>query len=173
MSLPFLRAVAAVLALACLAAAAQMPGGGRRSRSEAPPDVPPQGQRAPGMASQAPRLADPVILLERELPSLRTDLALLPEQQALWGPFERGIRDAAELSRQRLKKMMAARPLDAAPPDASRVVAAFADDDRMRAEATAFAAARLKALYDSLSPGQRALLDRRVLLSQSEPLGTQ
>jgi hypothetical protein len=112
-----------------------------------------------------------VIALERELPSLRTDLALSPEQQALWGPFERGIRDAAELSRQRLKKLMAARPLDAPAPNGSDVVSAFAADDRMRADATAFAAARLKVLYETLAPEQRSLFDRRVLLSQSDPLG--
>jgi hypothetical protein len=163
--------VAPVLLLAAFAAAAQMPGGGRRSRSDQPPDM----QQAPrqGALPQSLRLADPVIALERELPSLRTDLALNPDQQALWGPFERGIRDAAELSRQRLKKMMAARSLDAPAPNAADVVSAFAADDRMRADATAFAASRLKALYEALTPEQRSLLDRRVLLSQSEPLGTQ
>ncbi len=164
------RSIALGLALAAFAAAAQMPGGGRRPRSEQPPDM--QQSQRQGAMPQSPGLADPVIALERELPSLRADLALSPEQQALWGPFERGIRDAAELSRQRLKKMMAARPLDAPAPNASDVVSAFASDDRMRADATAFAASRLKALYDALAPEQRALLDRRVLLSQSEPLGT-
>jgi hypothetical protein len=162
------RALVLALALAALAAAAQVPGGQRRSR--------PEGQPAPDQAEQAPRplrAADPVIALERELPSLRTDLGLSAEQGALWGPFERGIRDAAELSRQRLKKMMAARPLDAAAPSASDIVSAFADDDRMRADATAFAAARLKVLYETLTPVQRSLFDRRVLLSQSDPLGAQ
>ena len=43
----------------------------------------------------------------------------------------------------------------------------------MRADAMADAAARMKALYESLTPAQRSLFDRRVLLSQSDPLGTQ
>jgi len=121
------------------------------------------------MPIQAP---DPVMALERELPSLRTDLNLETEQRALWAPFERAVRDSAELSRQRTKKLLAPRPVDAPTPNALGFVAALADDERQRADAMADAAARMKVLYESLSPAQRSLFDRRVFLSQSEPLGT-
>jgi hypothetical protein len=167
------RARAGSIAVALLALAiplesqAQVSGGGqRRPRSDMPAretreDTPPRVVQAP----------DPVIALERELPSLRTDLGLDEKQKALWGPFERSVRDAAELTRQKTKKLMAPRPVDAPVPNATAVLASLADDERMRAEAIGDAAARLRALYEALSAPQRAMLDRRVLLSQSEPLG--
>lgn len=150
-------------AMAGLVAGAQMTGGQRRSRLEA--------HEQPEPVSRATRMVDPVFALERELPSLRTDLKLDGAQDGLWGPFERSVRDAAELTRQRMKKMMAPRPADAPAPDAAGLVAALADNERMRAEAMAKAVAHLKALCEAITPAQRLLLDRRVLLSQSEPLG--
>ena len=153
--------------LVAFAAAAQAPGGQRRAR----PDTGMQERQDP--ANRPARTADPVIALERELPSLRTDLGLNAEQGALWGPFERSVRDAAELTRQRVKKMMAPRPVDTPAPNAPGLIATLADDERMRADAVADAASRMKALYDSLTTAQRSLFDRRVLLSQSDPLGTQ
>jgi hypothetical protein len=54
-----------------------------------------------------------------------------------------------------------------------QVISGLAEDDRMRAEAMGDLVAKLKVLYDALSPKQRTLFDRRVLLAQSEPLGTQ
>jgi hypothetical protein len=162
-----LALVCALLAFA-VAATAQAPGGQRRTRT----DRPGADERQPAQTRfvQAP---DPVLALEHELPSLRVDLNLTPEQKALWGPFERSLRDAAELTRQRTKKLLAPRPVDAPAPNALGVVSALADDERMRADAMADAAARLKTLYESLTPAQRALFDRRALLAQSEPLGTQ
>jgi hypothetical protein len=162
------RTLALAFTLIAFAAAAQSQGGQRRSR--------PEGANMPQQqdpAQRPVRTADPVIALERELPSLRTDLALAPEQIALWGPFERSIRDAAELTRQRLKKMLAPRPVDAPAPNALGLITTLAQDERMRADAMGDAASRMKTLYDSLAPAQRSLFDRRVLLSQSDPLGTQ
>ena len=63
--------------------------------------------------------------------------------------------------------------VDAPAPSAMQVIAGLAEDDRMRAEAMGDLVAKLKVLYDALSPKQRTLFDRRVLLAQSEPLGTQ
>lgn len=164
------RRVALAYALIAFAvvAAAQSPGGQRRTRT----DRPPAEDRQPAQARlvQAP---DPVLALEHELPSLRVDLNLTPEQRALWGPFERSLRDAAELTRQRTKKLLAPRPVDAPAPNALGIVSALADDERMRADAMMDAAARMKSLYEALTPAQRALFDRRALLAQSEPLGTQ
>lgn len=167
------RKAALALATVALAAAAQVPGGGRRSRGESR-DGQPEGM--PGREGQARRpllAADPVFAIEHELPSLRADLALAPAQAALWGPFERSLRDAAELARGRTKKLLAPRPAGTPAPDAPGFVAALAEDDRLRAETMADAAARLKTLYASLTPAQRSLVDRRVWLAQSDPLGTQ
>jgi hypothetical protein len=63
--------------------------------------------------------------------------------------------------------------VDAPAPNAVGLMTTLADDERMRADAMADAASRMKALYEGLTPAQRSLFDRRVLLSQSEPLGTQ
>jgi hypothetical protein len=165
----FLRIAFLLLAgFLAASAAAQSPGTQRRPRT----DMPPTQDRAAMPARLAPS-ADPVIALDRELPSLRTDLALDAAQQPLWGPFERSVRDAAELTRQRTKKMMAPRPVDAPVPSAAALMATLAGDERMRADAIEDASARLKPLYEALTPTQRSMFDRRVLLSQSEPLGVQ
>jgi hypothetical protein len=162
------QGLACALLAFSVAATGEAPGGQRRTRADRPAAE--DRQPAPTHSAQAP---DPVLALEHELPSLRVDLNLTPEQKALWGPFERSLRDAAELTRQRTKRFLAPRPVDAPAPNALAVVNALADDERMRADAMADAAARLKALYEALAPAQRALFDRRVLLAQSEPLGTQ
>ena len=118
------RALALAFTLVAFAAAAQSPGGQRRSRPDSG-----NMQERQDPARRLVRAADPVIALERELPSLRTDLALTAEQSALWGPFERSVRDAAELTRQRLKKMLAPRPVDAPAPNAVGLIATLADDE--------------------------------------------
>ncbi len=159
-------AIALAFALAAMLAEAQVGGGQRRAR--------PEGRAMPereAPASRGVRIADPVFALERELPSLRADLLLDEAQVRLWAPFERSVRDAAEAARQRAKRLLEPRPADAPVPGAPAFVAALARDDRLRAEAMAQATERLRIVYESLTPAQRSLLDRRVLLSQSEPLG--
>jgi hypothetical protein len=69
--------------------------------------------------------------------------------------------------------MLAPRPVDTPAPNAVGLISTLADDERMRADAIGDAASRMKAIYESLAPAQRSMFDRRVLLSQSEPLGTQ
>lgn len=162
------RAGAWLLAGAALAAGAQT-GGTRRPRADAPPQGTRSEERLPPANSALG--ADPVFALERELPSLRADLALQPGQQAGWSAFERAVRDTAELQRQRTRRLMAPRPVDAPAPSAVAVVASMAEDDRMRADAMAAAHQRLRAVYEILLPEQRALLDRRALLAITDPLG--
>jgi hypothetical protein len=163
-----LRLAAALLASTALVAAAQT-GSSRRPRSESPSQGPRPEERMPQANSALG--ADPIFAFERELPSLRADLALKPEQQAGWSAFERAVRDTAELQRQRTRRLMAPRPIDAPAPNAVAVVNSFAEDDRLRAEAMAAAAERFRAVYDALSAEQRALLDRRALLALTDPLG--
>jgi hypothetical protein len=153
-----------------LPAAAQSPGGSRdRSRPGGDLGARMQQDRT---APRSPAVTDPMMALERELPSLRTDLKLNAEQQRLWDAFERRARDAAEMSRTRLKRMASIR----VEPDKSISAVAFvngvADDDVQRAEAMKDTCVKLQALYDTLSTEQKALLDRRVLLAQKEPLGS-
>src|SRR5450759_1461174 len=140
-----------------LPAAAQSPGGSRnRARPGGDLDSRMQQDRT---APRSPTVTDPMMALERELPSLRTDLKLSAEQRRLWDAFERRARDAAEISRARLKRMASIR----IEPDKSIGAVAFvngiADDDIQRAEAMKDTCVKLQALYDTLSAEQKALLD--------------
>jgi hypothetical protein len=167
---PALLVLSLLLALA-LPGTAQSPGGSR-DRSRPGGDLGARMQQDRAAPPRSPTVTDPMMALERELPSLRTDLKLNAEQQRLWDAFERGARDAAEMSRARLKRMAAIRD----EPDKSISAVAFvngiAGDDIQRAEAMKEACVKLQALYETLSAEQKALLDRRVLLAQKEPLGS-
>ena len=148
---------------------AQMGGRSRGQGQSHLPELAPQPE-----ATQQPRaaVADPVAALERELPSLRLDLKLTPNQSALWDSFEREARDIAEMGRQRLKHP--AQPLspDEAAPAAMTLLGIWADEDRSRSEAMADLKAKMDALYQLLSESQRKEFDRRVYLSQVDPLGS-
>src|SRR5512138_2109710 len=92
----------ALLATVLSGAAHAQYGGRPRERGETgsnrgfhPGDANPRG------AAQS--LTDPAAALERELPSLRIDLKLVAEQSALFDSFERGVRDAAEAGRVRVR----------------------------------------------------------------------
>jgi hypothetical protein len=141
----------------------------RRDRMQggAPRDPSDASKRTPA-APQPP--ADPLAAIERELPSLKTDLKLAPGQLAPWDAFERDVRDVAEMGRSRRRHVMA---LGGAPggPTAVALVKALAEDDRMRAEAMADLRSHLEALYGALDEGQRTMLDRRIAQSQTDPLG--
>jgi hypothetical protein len=113
-----------------------------------------------------------VAALERELPSLRLDLKLTPNQSALWDSFERETRDIAEMGRLRLKRAPQPLGADEAAPAAAVLVSKWADEDRSRAEAMADLRAKLDALYQLFSEAQRKEFDRRVYLSQVDPLGS-
>ena len=135
-----------------------MPGSPRESGDSA--------RRPP--AAQAP--ADPIASIERELPSLRTDLKLTAEQTTAWSTFERDVRDVAEMGRASRKHVMALGGASEKP-SALTLVQAVAEDDRMRAEAMADLRSHLQALYAAFTDDQRRLLDRRVAQSQTDPLG--
>jgi len=147
----------------------QSPSGGRGEKSRLPPSKAREDPASPRLRG----VPDPMIAIERELPSLATDLNLASEQKELWRAFERTVRDVAELSRQRTKKLTATRPLDAPTPAAGAILAALADDDRIRSEAMTDVMTSLKAVQDTMTPAQRSMFDRRVHLALSEPLGMQ
>jgi hypothetical protein len=151
--------VIAVLAIvfAADAAAQGMP---RRDRGGSPRE----NRDPPKAAPIAP--GDPFSALERELPSLEVDLLLKPQQLDAWRAFARDVRDLAEMDRSRRKHLMSLRDQTA-----SNVIATLAEDERMKSEATAELKRHFDQLYSALDDAQRRTLDRRVVLSQVEPLG--
>jgi LTXXQ motif family protein len=159
-------ALIAMLALDGLEAQAQGMGrrdrGGGASRDTQSRDTP----RATPVAA-----SDPFSALERELPSLAVDLRLSAEQVSPWSAFERDVRDVAEMTRSQRRHMLALREGGEKPPTAVSLVATLAEDQRIKAEATRELQHHLEALYARLDDAQKLTLDRRVVLSQTEPLG--
>jgi hypothetical protein len=135
----------------------------RRHRSDTPRD-----EAKP--ASPTPAF-EPYSALERELPSLKVDLKLTGAQVDAWNLVERDVRHAAELDRTRLRQQMALRDAAKEPPPALTLVTQWADLDRRKAEHTTELARHLADLLALLDDAQRRMIDRRVMLSQAEPLG--
>src|SRR3954454_19892454 len=145
-------------------------GGRQGSRGE-----PSMGQSRRGEQNARPpnpALADPIVAIERELPSLRTDLRLTTEQAALFDSFEREVRDAADAGRLRPRHLTALRADDGSSVAATKVFNTIADDDAQRAEATRHALETLQALVAALTPEQQRQLDQRIIQSLREPLGS-
>jgi hypothetical protein len=116
-------------------------------------------------------LQEPFAALERELPSLKVDLQIQGEQVAAWSVFERDVRDLAELDRVRKRHLLALRDPEGKPPTALAMIATLEEEDRQKAEASADLKRHFETLYAMLDEPQRRMLDRRVVLSQTEPLG--
>jgi LTXXQ motif family protein len=155
-----------MLALA-LPSLAQFGGGQGRTRSSE------RTTRAADRPAPRPQnTADPLIALERELPSLGTDLKLTPEQAVLWDSFVRSARDAAEIARARMRQLATLRSEQDKSVTALALIGSATDSDLRRAEAMKTLLANLTALYDTLSPQQKLLLDRRFGQAQADPLGT-
>jgi hypothetical protein len=160
-----------LLLLACCltlvdASAQRVPG---RDRGESPRDMPRKEQPASSRTSMP---SDPFSALEREMPSLKTDLQLKGDQSAAWQVFERDVRGLAEMGRQRTRFLMALRdPGDKPLPTASDLLGHIDQEDRRRADATADLKRHFEALYATLDDAQRRMIDRRIVLSQTEPLG--
>ena len=140
----------------------------RRERSCSPRDQ--QRDRAPKAATAAAG-SEPYGALERELPSLKVDLKLTAAQVDAWSLFERDVRDVAEMDRARRRHVLALGQSTEKAPTAVAMIGTLAEEDRVKAEATADLKRHLDALYAKLDDAQRAMLDRRVVLSQTEPLG--
>jgi LTXXQ motif family protein len=135
----------------------------RRHRSDTPHDESRPAAPAPAF--------EPYAALERELPSLKVDLKLTGAQAEAWMLMERDVRHAAELDRSRLRRQMALRDAAKEPPAALTLVTQWAVFDRRKAEHTAELVRHLADLQALLDDEQRRMLDRRLTLSQAEPLG--
>ena len=155
--------LAAVLALVAAAAAAQMMG--RRDRGNSTRDSTPVAKR------DAAPSQEPFAALERELPSLNVDLLLGTSQVELWRAFERDVRDMAEMDRAQRRHLMSLREGGESAPTAVLVIASLAEDERIKNDTLGDLKRHLDALYAALSDNQKRTLDRRVVMSQTEPLG--
>lgn len=163
---------AAALALALAAALAaheamaqRYPG---RERGEVLRESPRHEREPNPVVIRAP---DPFVALERELPSLKVDLRLTPEQARAWSALDRGVRQLAELDRQQRRRLLALQGEGATPPSALQVIADFAEEDRRRAELSAELRRHFEVLYVLLDEAQQKMMDRRLVLSQNQPLG--
>lgn len=160
---------AAAISAVSPAAMAQMRGGhahgeaARKDRSEQGPDTHGKQNRLP---------ADPYAALERELPSLQADLRLALEQAHAWRPFERAVRAIAEINRGQQRRLMSLGGDAGQQMSAAALLAWLGEKARARAEAAADLQRHFEALYGSLGDEQRRIVDRRVMLSQSDPLGS-
>jgi hypothetical protein len=157
--------IAAGLMLAADAGAQGM----RRDRGGASRDTSPS--RETKREAAAPQGQEPYAALERELPSLGVDLLLSERQLTLWRVFERDIRDLAELDRARRRHLMSLRQAGEGPADASSLIGSLAEDERMKSEAATDMKRDFAALYAQLDDNQKRTLDRRVVQSQTDPLG--
>lgn len=60
----------------------------------------------PGMEQMQHRAADHEALLDARLAGLKAELKLTADQEKLWPPFERAVRDAAKMRMEHMKAMM-------------------------------------------------------------------
>jgi hypothetical protein len=171
----------ATLLLATTVIAQGMPGGGGRSRggggregnSQKRPD-----QAQPTTPTSAAN-SDSISTLYQELPSLKVDLKLNAEQTRLWDAFALRVRDVRDVMQGRIRREMSVRikspearaALEKDPPPATSLFNTLADEDRQRADAMEEARVKAAALIASLTPEQKKMFDRRIALSQADPLG--
>lgn len=164
-----------------LAHAQGFPGGrgqdrGGNRRSSGNPDASDSAKRS--AAASNPALTEPAIAIERELPSLRSDLLLDKSQMEAWTGFERSVRDAAQSARVRQRRIQDQRDAAAVggvdlPPNADMdYLQDLIDDNRNRADLLANIAQALGSLAKVLDARQAAMINRRVVQSLRDPLGT-
>ena len=156
-------ALLAALALATADATAQMMPRRDRGATSRESSQPQRREAAPS--------PEPFAALERELPSLNVDLLLNADQLATWRGFERDVRDVAEMDRARRRHLLALREGGEGAPTALALIASLVEDERMKNDALADLKRDLEALYGKLDEIQKRTLDRRVVMSQTEPLG--
>ena len=160
-------ALAIVSFLAATIADVEAQGIPRRDRSGSPREQ----NRDSRKDAATPSAPEPFAALERELPSLNVDLQIRSEQLDEWRVFERDVRDVADMERARRRHLMALREGGENPATALTFVGSLAEDDRLKADATAELKRHLASLYAKLDEAQRRTLDRRTIQSQTEPLG--
>ncbi|MBL8516553.1 MAG: hypothetical protein JNM76_06240 [Betaproteobacteria bacterium] len=160
------------LIVLCGVAFAQMPPGGgdrRGPRAGGMADLP---RRDTGQRPGPPVIAvtDPLSAFERELPSLRVDLKLTPEQVAHWDSFARALRDAAEAGRGVARLTAGLRTGDDTPA-LGKSLEMLGGLASQRAWALNEASRAYAVLEPRMSPEQVSLLSRRFRQAATDPLG--
>jgi hypothetical protein len=175
--------VAALIGTSVLAGFAQAQGfpGGRgqgRGGTRNPSGNSDQADAAKrNTAASNPALSEPALALERELPSLRSDLLLDVMQTDAWIGFERSVRDAARAAHARQRRIVEQRQavivggIDLPPGAAASSLQDLIDDDRNRADLLANVVNVLGALAKILDPRQVGMINRRVVQALRDPLG--
>lgn len=145
-------------------------GGNRRDRGDMSQNRAPRPDQSPQKPQAAP-VADPMAAIERELPSLRLDLKLDTQQTPLFDLFERRVREATSVARNRARHLAAFRLDDGSTVSAASLIGTVASDDQERSEAMRAALDCLEKMYAGLQPEQRKQLDRRIMVAVRDPLG--
>ena len=145
--------------------------GGGRSRNRGDSGTPRDKDKG-GADRPNPAAADPVIAIDRELQSLRLDLALTGDQAATFDAFAHSVHDAADVARSQARDIAGLRHDDGNALPAATVLATLSDDARQRADALGECVERLTRLQGVLTPDQRKHFDTRIVQSLREPLGT-
>lgn len=128
-------------------------------------------------AATSPALSEPALAIERELPSLRSDLLLDATQVGAWTAFERGVRDAAQAAHARQRRILEQRQatmvggIDLPPGAAVNSLQDLIDDERNRADLLANIAQALGTLAAILDTRQAGMINRRVMQALRDPLG--
>ena len=157
--------------LCIIDANAQVGGGGRgRGGESGARQNTPRPQRSETKSATAP-VTDPMAAVEREVPSLRIDLKLDRDQGVLFDSFQRAVRDAAEASRQRIRRLLSFKFDDGSTVSAASIITTIAEADIARADAMRAVGEKMDALYATFNADQRRLFDRRIMQSQREPRG--
>ena len=95
--------------------------------------------------------SDKAAFLNARIAALKAVLALTPDQEKLWGPFETAIRDAAKQSEERAQKMHTA----SEPNTVFELLDTIADHEIARAQALKKFVAAAQPLVASLTPEQK------------------
>lgn len=170
----------ATLLVATTVLAQGMPGGGGRSRGGGREgNTPRKPDQAQGVPARSTANADSISTLYQELPSLKADLMLNAEQTRLWDAFALSVRDVRDINQGRIRREVSARvnspaareALEKNPPPATSLFNTLADEDRQRADAMEDARQKAAALIAALTADQKRMFDRRIALSQADPLG--
>lgn len=164
--------VAITLLLTCSMTLAQMPGGGgdRRGRGPGGMGDMPRREAGPRPGPAAAPVTDPISAFERELPSLRMDLRLAPEQVSQWDAFARAVREAADAGRGVTRLAAGLRIGDESQP-LNKTLELLGTLATQRANALTEANRAYGALDAQFAPEQKSMLARRFRQSVTEPLG--
>jgi len=133
---------------------AQFPGGPGQSATRSKATRPSQSRDQPAMDIAAP--------VQVQLDRLEDDLGLTPQQTAGWNAYaDKVLSFADDMTRAQFVARTGSVPSDAT---AAQQLDQLADKARSRMTAMQDIVASGKALYASLSPDQRKIADRRLVL---------